>query len=201
MNLQLTGERVLVSTRRAYRALAKAFADETRRNVTVKRDELQKVDDWLTALLANLEPAARNRMMRQLAQQLPDAAAEHQAARNPDAAAGEPRRVTACSKKGLPKMLAVCKTSQSTKWPAKQQPVRLSALRSLTARCSVLPSVHFITACANRASQPCSVSLRSVTQSAACWRETMRGDQPASFCLTVIVDNEMMPVITKVPID
>ncbi|EHC44033.1 Phage tail completion protein [Salmonella enterica subsp. enterica serovar Alachua str. R6-377] len=32
--------------------------------------ELQKVDDWLTALLANLEPAARNRMMRQLAQQL-----------------------------------------------------------------------------------------------------------------------------------
>ncbi|EBX3109216.1 phage virion morphogenesis protein, partial [Salmonella enterica subsp. enterica serovar Agona] len=33
-------------------------------------DELQKVDDWLTALLANLEPAARNRMLRQLAQQL-----------------------------------------------------------------------------------------------------------------------------------
>ncbi|MFN2785183.1 phage virion morphogenesis protein, partial [Salmonella enterica subsp. enterica serovar Typhimurium] len=28
-------------------------------------DELQKVDDWLTALLANLEPAARSRMMRQ----------------------------------------------------------------------------------------------------------------------------------------
>lgn len=33
-------------------------------------DELQKVDAWLTALLANLEPAARKRMMRELAQQL-----------------------------------------------------------------------------------------------------------------------------------
>ncbi|SUF99670.1 virion morphogenesis protein [Salmonella enterica subsp. enterica serovar Hartford] len=32
--------------------------------------ELQKVDDWLSALLANLEPAARGRMMRQLAQEL-----------------------------------------------------------------------------------------------------------------------------------
>ncbi|HHG9157080.1 TPA: phage virion morphogenesis protein, partial [Escherichia coli] len=32
--------------------------------------ELQKVDDWLSALLANLEPAARSRMMRQLAQEL-----------------------------------------------------------------------------------------------------------------------------------
>ncbi|EFE3318540.1 phage virion morphogenesis protein [Escherichia coli] len=32
--------------------------------------ELQKVDDWLSALLANLEPVARSRMMRQLAQEL-----------------------------------------------------------------------------------------------------------------------------------
>lgn len=32
--------------------------------------ELQKVDDWLSALLANLEPASRSRMMRQLAQEL-----------------------------------------------------------------------------------------------------------------------------------
>ncbi|STO65189.1 phage tail completion protein [Escherichia coli] len=32
--------------------------------------ELQKVDDWLSALLANLEPATRSRMMRQLAQEL-----------------------------------------------------------------------------------------------------------------------------------
>lgn len=33
-------------------------------------NELQKVDAWLTALLANFEPAARKRMMRELAQQL-----------------------------------------------------------------------------------------------------------------------------------
>ncbi|KYI99927.1 virion morphogenesis protein, partial [Salmonella enterica subsp. enterica serovar Typhimurium] len=31
--------------------------------------ELQIGDDWLTALLSNLEPAARSRMMRHLAQQ------------------------------------------------------------------------------------------------------------------------------------
>ena len=32
--------------------------------------ELQEVDTWLDALLAGLEPAARKRMMRELAQQL-----------------------------------------------------------------------------------------------------------------------------------
>lgn len=33
-------------------------------------DNLHKVDEWLAALLANLEPAARQRMMRELAQEL-----------------------------------------------------------------------------------------------------------------------------------
>jgi len=33
-------------------------------------DNLHKVDAWLAALLANLEPAARQRMMRELAQEL-----------------------------------------------------------------------------------------------------------------------------------
>lgn len=32
--------------------------------------DLHRVDDWLAALVANLEPAARSRMMRQLAQEL-----------------------------------------------------------------------------------------------------------------------------------
>lgn len=32
--------------------------------------DLQEVDAWLDALLAGLEPAARKRMMRELAQQL-----------------------------------------------------------------------------------------------------------------------------------
>ncbi|EAQ1586305.1 phage virion morphogenesis protein, partial [Salmonella enterica subsp. enterica serovar Typhi] len=64
-------------------------------------DELQKVDDWLTALLANLEPAARNRMMRQLAQQLRRTQQQNiRLQRNPDGIGYEPRRVTARSKKG-----------------------------------------------------------------------------------------------------
>ncbi|VDY39270.1 phage virion morphogenesis protein [Salmonella enterica subsp. enterica serovar Daytona] len=75
-------------------------------------DELQKVDDWLTALLANLEPAARNRMMRQLAQQLRRTQQQNiRLQRNPDGSGYEPRRVTARSKKGRIKRPDVCKTS------------------------------------------------------------------------------------------
>lgn len=68
-----------------------------RRNVA----ELQKVDDWLSALLANLEPAARSRMMRQLAQELRRTQQQNiRMQRNPDGSSYEPRRVTARSKKG-----------------------------------------------------------------------------------------------------
>lgn len=64
-------------------------------------DELHKVDEWLTALLANLEPAARKRMMRELAQQLRRSQQDNiRMQRNPDGTAYEPRRVTARSKKG-----------------------------------------------------------------------------------------------------
>ncbi|CAM6629240.1 phage virion morphogenesis protein [Klebsiella aerogenes] len=63
-------------------------------------DELQRVDDWLTALLANLEPAARSRMMRQLAQQLRRTQQQNiRQQRNPDGSGYEPHRVTARSKK------------------------------------------------------------------------------------------------------
>lgn len=63
--------------------------------------ELQKVDDWLSALLANLEPAARSRMMRQLAQELRRTQQQNiRMQRNPDGSSYEPRRVTARSKKG-----------------------------------------------------------------------------------------------------
>lgn len=63
-------------------------------------DELQRVDDWLTALLANLEPAARSRMMRQLAQQLRRTQQQNiRLQRNPDGSGYEPRRVTARSKR------------------------------------------------------------------------------------------------------
>ncbi|MBJ9263435.1 MAG: phage virion morphogenesis protein [Citrobacter sp.] len=64
-------------------------------------DDLQKVDAWLTALLANLEPAVRKRMMRELAQQLRRTQQNNiRLQRNPDGTGYEPRRVTARTKKG-----------------------------------------------------------------------------------------------------
>ncbi len=64
-------------------------------------DELQKVDAWLTALLANLEPAVRKRMMREMAQQLRRTQQNNiRLQRNPDGTGYEPRRVTARTKKG-----------------------------------------------------------------------------------------------------
>ncbi|HBP8837789.1 TPA: phage virion morphogenesis protein [Escherichia coli] len=64
-------------------------------------DNLQKVDAWLAALLANLEPAARKRMMRELAQQLRRNQQNNiRLQRNPDGTGYEPRRVTARTKKG-----------------------------------------------------------------------------------------------------
>ncbi|HII0359180.1 phage virion morphogenesis protein [Klebsiella pneumoniae] len=63
--------------------------------------ELQKVDAWLDALLAGLEPAARKRMMRELAQQLRRSQQKNiRMQRNPDGTAYEPRRVTARTKQG-----------------------------------------------------------------------------------------------------
>ncbi|EAB5476878.1 phage virion morphogenesis protein [Salmonella enterica subsp. enterica serovar Chester] len=84
-------------------------------------DELQRVDDWLTALLANLEPAARNRMMRQLAQQLRRTQQQNiRLQRNPDGSGYEPRRMTARSKKGRIKrqMFAKLRTTKYLKTAA-----------------------------------------------------------------------------------
>ena len=64
-------------------------------------DNLHKVDEWLAVLLANLEPAARKRMMRELAQQLRRMQQRNiRLQRNPDGSGFEPRRVRARSKKG-----------------------------------------------------------------------------------------------------
>ncbi|HBI5521208.1 TPA: phage virion morphogenesis protein [Salmonella enterica subsp. enterica serovar Welikade] len=64
-------------------------------------DNLHKVDEWLTALLANLEPAARQRMMRELAQELRRNQQNNiRLQRNPDGSGYEPRKVTARTKKG-----------------------------------------------------------------------------------------------------
>ncbi|HGW8383708.1 TPA: phage virion morphogenesis protein [Escherichia coli] len=83
--------------------------------------ELQKVDDWLSALLANLEPAARSRMMRQLAQELRRTQQQNiRMQRNPDGTSYEPRRVTARSKKGRIKrqMFAKLRTTKYLKTSA-----------------------------------------------------------------------------------
>lgn len=84
-------------------------------------DDLQRVDDWLAALLANLEPAARNRMMRQLAQELRRSQQQNiRLKRNPDGTTFEPRRVTARSKKGRIKrqMFAKLRTTKYLKTAA-----------------------------------------------------------------------------------
>lgn len=84
-------------------------------------DDLQRVDDWLAALLANLEPATRNRMMRQLAQELRRSQQQNiRLQRNPDGTTFEPRRVTAKSKKGRIKrqMFAKLRTTKYLKTAA-----------------------------------------------------------------------------------
>nr|WP_272501378.1 MULTISPECIES: phage virion morphogenesis protein [Silvania] len=62
---------------------------------------MHKVDEWLAALLANLEPAARQRMLRELAQELRRRQQQNiRLQRNPDGRGYEPRKVTARTKKG-----------------------------------------------------------------------------------------------------
>lgn len=64
-------------------------------------DNLHKVDEWLAALLENLEPAARQRMMRELAQELRRNQQQNiRLQRNPDGSGYEPRKATARTKKG-----------------------------------------------------------------------------------------------------
>ncbi|MCS2172243.1 phage virion morphogenesis protein [Scandinavium sp. TWS1a] len=81
-------------------------------------DNLQKVDAWLAALLANLEPAVRKRMMRELALQLRrNQQSNIRLQRNPDGTGYEPRRVTARTKKGRIKrqMFAKLRTTKYLK--------------------------------------------------------------------------------------
>ncbi|MEY7151981.1 phage virion morphogenesis protein [Enterobacter cloacae] len=91
-------------------------------------DDLQRVDDWLAALLANLEPATRNRMMRQLAQELRRSQQQNiRLQRNPDGTAFEPRGVTARSKKGRIKrqMFAKLRTTKYMKTAATADSARV----------------------------------------------------------------------------
>lgn len=84
-------------------------------------DNLHKVDEWLAALLANLEPAARQRMMRELAQELRQNQQQNiRLQRNPDGSGYEPRKVTARTKKGRIKrqMFAKLRTTKYLKTAA-----------------------------------------------------------------------------------
>jgi len=84
-------------------------------------DNLHKVDEWLAALLANLEPAARQRMMRELAQELRRNQQHNiRLQRNPDGSGYEPRKVTARTKKGRIKrqMFAKLRTAKYLKTAA-----------------------------------------------------------------------------------
>ncbi|MBF4178972.1 phage virion morphogenesis protein [Lelliottia nimipressuralis] len=84
-------------------------------------DNLHKVDAWLAALLANLEPAARQRMMRELAQELRRNQQNNiRLQRNPDGSGYEPRKVTARTKKGRIKrqMFAKLRTAKYLKTAA-----------------------------------------------------------------------------------
>jgi len=84
-------------------------------------DNLHKVDEWLAALLANLEPAARQRMMRELAQELRRNQQNNiRLQRNPDGSGYEPRKVIARTKKGRIKrqMFAKLRTAKYLKTAA-----------------------------------------------------------------------------------
>lgn len=63
--------------------------------------ELHEVDAWLAALLSQLEPAARKKMLREVARDVRRIQqANITAQRSPDGTAWEPRRVSARIKKG-----------------------------------------------------------------------------------------------------
>lgn len=80
--------------------------------------ELHEVDAWLAALLSQLEPAARKKMLREVARDVHRIQqANITAQRSPDGTAWEPRRISARSKKGRIRrgMFAKLKTAKYLK--------------------------------------------------------------------------------------
>ncbi|MGX9275216.1 phage virion morphogenesis protein [Pantoea ananatis] len=81
-------------------------------------DNLHEVDAWLDALLSKLEPAERQRMLREVARDVRRIQqANMTAQRAPDGSAWEPRRVSAMTKPGRikRKMFVKLKTSKYLK--------------------------------------------------------------------------------------
>lgn len=97
-------------------------------------DNLHKVDEWLAALLANLEPAARQRMMQELAQELRRNQQNNiRLQRNPDGSGYEPRKVTARTKKGRIKrqMFAKLRTAKYLKTAASADSVSVEFIEDV----------------------------------------------------------------------
>lgn len=97
-------------------------------------DELQKVDAWLAALLANLEPTARSRMLREVARDVRRIQQQNMTAqRAPDGTAWEPRRMTARTKQGRVKrkMFTKLKTAKFLKATANASQAEVSFTRQV----------------------------------------------------------------------
>lgn len=91
--------------------------------------ELHEVDAWLDALLAQLEPSARARMLREVARDVRRIQQTNiTAQRAPDGTAWEPRRVTARTKPGRirRKMFAKMKTAKYLKSQADADSAQVS---------------------------------------------------------------------------
>lgn len=91
--------------------------------------DLHEVDAWLDALLSQLEPAARTKMLREVARDVRRIQqASITAQRAPDGTAWEPRRVTARSKKGRirRKMFAKLKTTKYLKAQATSETAEIA---------------------------------------------------------------------------
>lgn len=91
--------------------------------------ELHEVDAWLDALLAQLEPSARTRMLREVARDVRRIQqANITAQRAPDGTAWEPRRATARMKPGRirRKMFAKMKTAKYLKSQADADSAQVS---------------------------------------------------------------------------
>ena len=103
--------------------------------------ELHEVDAWLAALLAQLEPAARKKMLREVARDVRRIQqANITAQRSPDGTAWEPRRVSARSKKGRIRrgMFAKLKTAKHLKANASTDEAEIA----FTSRAQRIAIVH-----------------------------------------------------------
>ncbi|PPC68821.1 phage virion morphogenesis protein [Pantoea sp. ICBG 985] len=103
--------------------------------------ELHEVDAWLDSLLAQLEPSARKRMLREVARDMRRIQQQNMTGqRSPDGTAWEPRRMTARTKQGRVKrkMFTKLKTAKNLKAQADANQAEVA----FTGRVQRLARVH-----------------------------------------------------------